>query len=550
MKGPLIPSERRTLFLQPSTSELKPKPLTGPSEYTDSESRKRHCSRGEVVYMPPSPTSRHPRVNNTSYSAGQAHLAHKVRVTPILLANQNSARFRVSEIGDPMVNWAFGRLRSIFDLSITEHHCNLARTAEQEDFYKHDVEQKRKLITTWRLWKNDPGLVEFAQEHVKMGRSTAEEVKTMRQSTSEAPDTEGRNDHENNYSSNNNGKGNSGPDDEMVQVSPQRSGRHRSHVESVVRCSEEEMPVRRPERVKRCKLKASCKVNDGEVELNVEWTPRQPGLRSGASLQMRNDREKNVRLVDGLPTLIACKDGADIVEKPGKRTLVPNAHTQEVIQQGERFHDSPNDDSSDSSSGSPDFSSCRLGPSSSGDEQLPLDDRDDGSDRSSSSKYNSDCPPPQPPIPHGLPLHLVPARVPRSAGPVRHLPPVQKATGTANTYDKRNMLAVTRPSGKILAERICYLIPIQTSYGWPEPLTTPVPMPSGRSVRLGMTRGPTPTKISSAFASAIKTGRFPTTSPQAKELTPTLLKKPLSSKPVADGCLQQTELLTGCLRYK
>jgi hypothetical protein len=88
------------------------------------------------------------------------------------------------------------------------------------------------------------------------------------------------------------------------------------------------MPVSRPEYVKRCKTRDSCKVNDGKVEVKVERSPRQPGLRSGGPLQLRNNRGKNFKLVDGLPMVIACKDGPVIVENSGKRTRVRDTQTQ------------------------------------------------------------------------------------------------------------------------------------------------------------------------------------------------------------------------------
>jgi hypothetical protein len=101
------------------------------------------------------------------------------------------------------------------------HNCSLTKTTEKEQFYKHVNEHERKFTKTWRLWKNDPGLFEFAQEWVRMGRPTAEKGKRMRQSETEVPNAEGRNDHNDSYGSNDSDEGSIGPDDQVIQVSPQ-----------------------------------------------------------------------------------------------------------------------------------------------------------------------------------------------------------------------------------------------------------------------------------------------------------------------------------------
>jgi hypothetical protein len=122
-------------------------------------------------------------------------------------------------------------------------------------------------------------------------------------------------------------------------------------------------------------------------------------------------------------------------------------------------------------------------------------------------------------------IHQIRAQVAQNSahtGSAQALLAMNNCHSTTDKCEKRNMLAATRPSTKVLAECIGYLNLIQTSSGWPEPLTTPFRMPDGRSVPFEMTPESTPTKSSSAFASTSRTGRFPTTLPQAKKPTPKL----------------------------
>lgn len=265
--------------------------------------------------------------------------------------------------------------------------------------------------------------------------------------------------------------------------------------------------------------------SDDEFELDIEWTAGQSGLLLGGPLQLRDRSGKNIKLVYGFPMVIFCEDGPVVVEKTSRRTVIRDAQTGEVIYEGDDTYDGPDDSSSDASSSD-------SGSSSSSEEQGSPHD----SEYDSNSSSSSDSGPDQPPVPQVLPPHLVPARIRTSSDRPRHLPTTPKSGRTANQFDKRNILAATRPSSKTLAKSIGYPIPSRTRFVMPGLLITPFPTPDGRPIEHISKQGLTPTKTSSAFANAVKTGRFLFTSPQSTKSASRSIKKPLSSETISDDC--------------
>jgi hypothetical protein len=113
---PYLPTDSRPLFYKPHSNTQKP-PVRKPRVYADRQARKRRRSEANSgdnkASGPESSESFQQYFTNASYLASQTHLARKVRITPALLVNQNLQRFRISDIGDPIVDWASERLRSL-----------------------------------------------------------------------------------------------------------------------------------------------------------------------------------------------------------------------------------------------------------------------------------------------------------------------------------------------------------------------------------------------------------------------------------------------------
>ncbi|KAH5586714.1 hypothetical protein HBI24_078600 [Parastagonospora nodorum] len=105
IQWPHVPGDKRPFF-GPDLVLQAPTPWADPWEQTDTNSRKRRRDEDEQaanspqIEPEPEPVFKHPHLTYASYLAEQCHLARKVRVTPILLANQNSQHFRISEIGN------------------------------------------------------------------------------------------------------------------------------------------------------------------------------------------------------------------------------------------------------------------------------------------------------------------------------------------------------------------------------------------------------------------------------------------------------------------
>jgi hypothetical protein len=97
IQWPHVLGDKRPFF-SPDLALQPPTPWAGPWGQTDTNSRKRRHDEDEQAAAPPQiepeAVFKHPHLTYASYLAEQSHLARKVRVTPALLANQNSQHFR------------------------------------------------------------------------------------------------------------------------------------------------------------------------------------------------------------------------------------------------------------------------------------------------------------------------------------------------------------------------------------------------------------------------------------------------------------------------
>ncbi|KAH5026021.1 hypothetical protein HBI82_124360 [Parastagonospora nodorum] len=118
IQWPHVPGDKRPFF-GPDLVLQPPTPWADPWEQNDTNSRKRRRDEDEQAITPPQiepePVFKHPHLTYASYLAEQSQLARKIRVTPTLLANQNSQHFRISEIGDHFTLWLSENLRWLWE---------------------------------------------------------------------------------------------------------------------------------------------------------------------------------------------------------------------------------------------------------------------------------------------------------------------------------------------------------------------------------------------------------------------------------------------------
>jgi hypothetical protein len=172
VQWPFVPADARPLFFKPEPNSQKAPVYTEPWIYADHRTRKRrHREVNSSIDEPPQPTLPQNHTTYASYLAEQSHLARKVRVTPYLLVNQNSQRFRVLDIGDHIVDWAVERLKPAAKYIALPWHClidvrheRLARKDGGERRCRHIDEQERMKL---RGFKNVDMLIERMEEFME-----------------------------------------------------------------------------------------------------------------------------------------------------------------------------------------------------------------------------------------------------------------------------------------------------------------------------------------------------------------------------------------------
>jgi hypothetical protein len=172
VQWPFVPTDARPLFFNPEPNSQKAPVYTEPWTYADHQTRKRrHSEVNSRTNKPPHPTFPQNHSTYASYLAEQSHLARKVRVTPYLLVNQNSQRFRVSDIGDHVVDWAVERLKPAakylalpWHYLIDVRHERLARKDGGEARCRHINEQERMKL---RGFKNVDMFIERVEEFME-----------------------------------------------------------------------------------------------------------------------------------------------------------------------------------------------------------------------------------------------------------------------------------------------------------------------------------------------------------------------------------------------
>jgi hypothetical protein len=106
VQWPFVPTDNSPIFFNPEPGTQNPPAYIGPWVYADRQTRKRrHSETYSVEDIPPRAKSHQNLSTYASYLTEQAHLARKVRVTLSLLVNQNSQRFRISDIGDHIIGY-------------------------------------------------------------------------------------------------------------------------------------------------------------------------------------------------------------------------------------------------------------------------------------------------------------------------------------------------------------------------------------------------------------------------------------------------------------
>jgi hypothetical protein len=158
VQWPFVPADAPPLFFNPEPNSRKAPVYTEPWIYADHRTRKRrHSEVNSSIDEPPQPTLPQNHTTYASYLTEQSHLARKVRVTPYLLLNQNLQRFRVSDIGDHIVDWAVERLKPAAKCLALPWHClidvrheRLARKDRGERRCWHINEQERLELRSFR----------------------------------------------------------------------------------------------------------------------------------------------------------------------------------------------------------------------------------------------------------------------------------------------------------------------------------------------------------------------------------------------------------------
>jgi hypothetical protein len=149
---PFVPTDGRPIFFNP-----EPGTQQTPA-YTGRQARKRrHSETSSSNNQPPDPAFPQNHSTYASYLAEQTHLARKVRVTPSLLVNQNSQRFRISDIRDHIVEWARERLKPAawcvaLPLNYLQslRRLKLALNRKEERFCQHISEKERTKLSQLR----------------------------------------------------------------------------------------------------------------------------------------------------------------------------------------------------------------------------------------------------------------------------------------------------------------------------------------------------------------------------------------------------------------
>jgi hypothetical protein len=140
-----------------------------------------------------------------------------------------------------------------------------------------------------------------------------------------------------------------------------------------------------------------------EFELDVEWSPGQPGIVLGGPLDVRNDRGHTVRVIDNLPMVIACEDGPVIIEIEEGKVWVRDAHDRNI----DYTEDDDGTDYKNPSRFDHDGNILRS--------STTLGENKSSTGRTSSRDVDFDdleCPPP---VDYNiLPWYLIPARIPKS----------------------------------------------------------------------------------------------------------------------------------------
>jgi hypothetical protein len=160
VQWPFVPTDARPLFFNPEPNSQKAPVFTEPWTYADRQTRKRrHSEVNSRTDEPPHPTFPQNYSTYASYLAEQSHLARKVCVTPYLLVNQNSHRFRVSDIGDHIVDWAVERLKPAAKYLALPWHCLI--DVRHERLARKDGGERR----CWHINKEERRVERFMEKY-------------------------------------------------------------------------------------------------------------------------------------------------------------------------------------------------------------------------------------------------------------------------------------------------------------------------------------------------------------------------------------------------
>lgn len=215
--------------------------------------------------------------------------------------------------------------------------------------------------------------------------------------------------------------------DELREEMEKKKGKHHATVEDAEDSKEDRRARKRP-RTEVHVVRNEADVGE-EFELDVECTPGQPGITPVGLLNLRNSREKKVRLLGDMSMVIACKDDPVIFDVENGRIVIRDRKNQDIIHneddETEQTFDNGSSDDDSSSSSSSDSSGSYLG-------ELQV--------------------PPSPPE-TSLPAHLIPARMSKSGNNSRRSQNTesanQKRKGASTKSSKRRTLNTPRPTRPI-----------------------------------------------------------------------------------------------------
>jgi hypothetical protein len=176
------------MFYKPHPNTQKPPTRSEPWVYVDRQTRKRRRSEPyNGDHKAPEPEPFESSQQHSTYAAyltsqAQAHLVRKVRITSTLLVNRNSQHFRISDMGDPIVDWTSERLKPLasylalpwncLEFLIWIKHITLALQSREEMLCRHINEPERVAVRWERnlaALREENGL--FMEEYEKRRQS-------------------------------------------------------------------------------------------------------------------------------------------------------------------------------------------------------------------------------------------------------------------------------------------------------------------------------------------------------------------------------------------